>query len=139
MLDVLTLDQLRVLTAIAETGSFTAAARRLNRTQSAISHAVTTLEGELRLPLFDRSERKPRLTDAGRAILADARLALARIDQLKVRARGFAWPIQAWGSNSSSRRSAAPRCSCMSASAKSGCPAHPAFGSSPRAISSRYL
>lgn len=94
MLDALTLDQLRVLTAIAETGSFTAAARRLNRTQSAISHAVTTLEGELRLPLFDRSERKPRLTDAGRAILADARLALARIDQLKVRARGLAAGVE---------------------------------------------
>jgi DNA-binding transcriptional LysR family regulator len=90
MLDALTLDQLRVLAMIAETGSFTAAARRLGRTQSAISHAVATLESELRIALFDRSERRPRLTDAGRAVLADARLALARIDQLKTRARGLA-------------------------------------------------
>ena len=86
MLDALTLDQLRVLAAIAETGSFTAAARRLKRAQSAISHAVATLEGELQLSLFDRSERKPRLTEAGLTVLADARLAIARIEQLKTRA-----------------------------------------------------
>lgn len=94
MLDALTLDQLRVLTAIAEAGSFTAAARKLNRAQSAISHAVATLEGELRIELFDRSERTPRLTDAGRSVLADARLALARIDQLKTRARGLSDGIE---------------------------------------------
>jgi len=94
MLDALTLDQLRVLAAIAESGSFTAAARRLNRTQSAVSHAVTTLENELRLTLFDRSERKPRLTEAGRSVLADARLALARIDQLKMRARGLSSGVE---------------------------------------------
>jgi len=94
MLDALTLDQLRVLAAIAEAGSFTAAARRLNRTQSAISHAVATLESELRLTLFDRGERKPRLTDAGRSVLADARLALARIDQLKTRARGLSGGVE---------------------------------------------
>ena len=94
MLDALTLDQLRVLAAIAETGSFTAAARRLNRAQSAISHAVTTLEGELQLILFDRSERKPRLTEAGLTVLADARLAIARIEQLKTRARGLAGGIE---------------------------------------------
>lgn len=90
MLDALTLDQLRVLAMIAETGSFTAAARRLGRTQSAISHAVATLESELRIALFDRSGRRPQLTDAGRAVLTDARLALARIDQLKTRARKLA-------------------------------------------------
>ena len=40
MLDPLTLDQLRVLVAVADTGSFSAAARRLQRVQSAISQSV---------------------------------------------------------------------------------------------------
>lgn len=94
MLDALTLDQLRVLIAIAETGTFSAAARKLGRAQSAISHAVSMLERELRLVLFDRSEKKPRLTEAGKAVLADARLALARIGQLKVRAAGLAGGVE---------------------------------------------
>ena len=44
MLDNLTLDQMRVLIAVAEEGSFSAAARRLGRVQSAISQAIQTLE-----------------------------------------------------------------------------------------------
>jgi len=44
MLEPVTLDQLRVLIAIADGGSFSAAARKLRRAQSAISHAVASLE-----------------------------------------------------------------------------------------------
>ena len=47
MLDPLTLDQLRVLVSVAEEGSFSAAARRLGRVQSAISQAVHALETAL--------------------------------------------------------------------------------------------
>lgn len=47
MLDALTLDQMRIFVAIAETGSFRAAAARLSRVQSALSHAVANLEAEL--------------------------------------------------------------------------------------------
>jgi DNA-binding transcriptional LysR family regulator len=54
MIDPLTLDQMRVLVAVAETGSFSAAARKLGRVQSAISQAVRTMEQALRLTLFDR-------------------------------------------------------------------------------------
>ena len=54
MLDPLTLDQLRVLVAVADTGSFSAAARRLQRVQSAVSQSIQTLESTLRLTLFDR-------------------------------------------------------------------------------------
>ncbi|HUH77072.1 MAG TPA: LysR family transcriptional regulator, partial [Devosia sp.] len=55
MLDRLTLDQLRVLVTIAELGSFSAAARKLQRVQSAISQTVRALESSLDVTLFDRS------------------------------------------------------------------------------------
>jgi DNA-binding transcriptional LysR family regulator len=86
----ITLDQLEVLVAIAEHGSFSAAARALNRVQSAVSYAVATLERQLGVVLFDRSERRPQLTEAGKAILADGKAALHGIDKLKARARSIA-------------------------------------------------
>ena len=73
MLDPLTLDQLRILIAVAETGSFSAAARRLGRVQSAVSQSIQGLETTLGVALFDRGERTPKLSDAGRALLVDAR------------------------------------------------------------------
>ena len=45
MIDPLTLDQMRVLVAVAEAGSFSAAARRLGRVQSAISQSIQTHGG----------------------------------------------------------------------------------------------
>src|SRR5260370_12725705 len=71
MLDSLALDQMRVLIAVAEAGSFSAAARRLGRVQSAISQAMQVLEETLRVTLFDRSGKIPVLTDAGRMVLND--------------------------------------------------------------------
>jgi DNA-binding transcriptional LysR family regulator len=94
MLDALTIDQLRMLAAIADSGSFTAAAKRLQRAQSAVSHAIATLEGQLGVILFDRSEKRPRLTEIGKAVLADARLAIARVETLKARARNLADGIE---------------------------------------------
>ena len=48
--------------AVAEAGSFTAAAKRLGRVTSAISYAIDTLERELGFSLFDRgTTRKPKL------------------------------------------------------------------------------
>jgi DNA-binding transcriptional LysR family regulator len=66
MLDALNLDQMRVLAAVAETGSFRAAAARLSRVQSAVSHAIATLEGQLGVALVDRSGHRPALTPDGR-------------------------------------------------------------------------
>jgi DNA-binding transcriptional LysR family regulator len=94
MLDALTIDQLRMLAAIADTGSFTAAAKKLRRAQSAVSHAIATLEGQLGVILFDRSEKRPRLTEIGKAVLADARLAIARIETLKARASSLASGVE---------------------------------------------
>lgn len=89
MLDALTLDQLRVLVAVAETGSFRSAAKRIRRVQSAVSHAIATLESQLGVVLFDRSGHRPELTSEGRALLADAKAILLRIDVMRARARGL--------------------------------------------------
>ena len=83
------LDHLRVLTVIVDAGSFSAAARRLNRAQSVVSYAVATLEAQLGLTLLDRSRRRPVLTDAGRAVLADARRMSLMMDELRARAAGI--------------------------------------------------
>ena len=67
-------DQLLVLLTVVEEGSFTAAARRLQRATSAISYAIDTLEMQLGLPLFDRgTTRKPKLTHVGQAIVSEAK------------------------------------------------------------------
>lgn len=86
----MTLDQLRVLVAVADTGSFSGAARRLRRAQSAVSHAIATLEGQLRVQLFDRTSRLPRLTIAGRELLARARTVVEDVASLKDRATELA-------------------------------------------------
>ncbi|WP_417722584.1 LysR family transcriptional regulator [Salipiger sp.] len=85
----ITLDQLQTLIAVAECGSFSAAARRVNRVQSAVSQAIQSLEDALQVQLFDRSQKLPRLTDAGTAILGDARRILSRTDSLRARARSI--------------------------------------------------
>ena len=83
MISALTLDQLRVLTAVADEGSFSAAGRHLRRVQSAISQSVQSLEGTLRVQLFDRSTKTPSLTDAGRALVAQARRILSEVESLQ--------------------------------------------------------
>jgi DNA-binding transcriptional LysR family regulator len=83
-------DQLLVLLAVAETGSFTAAAKRLGRATSAISYAIDTLEQQLGLSLFDRgTTRKPKLTQRGEAIVSEARAVAHSIETLRARVRGF--------------------------------------------------
>lgn len=89
MLDPLTLDQLRVLVSIAETGSFSAAGRKLHRVQSAISHAVQSLEDHHGIRLFDRDGKIPRLTDAGRALVTQAQHVLRQVDVFKRTALGI--------------------------------------------------
>ena len=94
MLDRLTLDQLRVLVAVAETGSFSAAARRLGRVQSAVSQTVQSLESTLGIALFERDGKTPRLNDAGRVILDGARHLLASADTLRAQAESIAADVE---------------------------------------------
>lgn len=95
MLDPLNLDQLRVFVAIVEHGSFSAAARKLGRAQSAVSNAIVNLEEALGVTLFDRSGWKPQITVQGETLLADAQAVLARTDQFKARARGLTQGLEA--------------------------------------------
>jgi DNA-binding transcriptional LysR family regulator len=83
---VLTLDQFRVFLAVHEEGSFSAAARRLNRAQSAVSRTVVTLENAVGVKLFDRSRYKPQLTKAGKALAGDARAVIDREQAFQARA-----------------------------------------------------
>jgi len=94
MFDPLTLDQMRVLVAVAEAGNFSAAARRLGRVQSAISQAVQTMETTLGVALFDRSARTPVLTDAGAAIVEDARAMLDGAKAMRARAQSIAEDVE---------------------------------------------
>ncbi len=82
-LDCFTLDQLRMFVAIADEGSFSAAAKRVHRVQSALSHAMTNLESTLGVELWDRSTRVPRLTAQGEVLLSHARQVLDEVDSLK--------------------------------------------------------
>jgi len=74
----MTLEQLRIFTAVAEREHVTQAARALNLTQSAVSAAVSTIEARYGVKLFDRVGRRIELTDSGRLFLAEARAVLAR-------------------------------------------------------------
>lgn len=75
-----TLRQLRAFAAVAELGSFTAAAERLALTQSALSVLVRELERELSTRLFDRHTRRVLLTDTGRELLPHALRVLAEVE-----------------------------------------------------------
>lgn len=73
------------LTAFAEAatlGSFSAAARKLGKSQSTVSSAIANLEIDLGITLFDRSSRKPALTDHGRVMLGKVQEILAASDRL---------------------------------------------------------
>lgn len=87
MLDGVSLDQLRTFIAAVDEGSFSAAARKLNRVQSAVSGWIGSLEHQVGVTLFDRSGRFPKLTPEGALLLADARGIVAGVDTLKARAR----------------------------------------------------
>jgi DNA-binding transcriptional LysR family regulator len=89
MLDALTLDQMRAFVAVAEAGSFRAGAGRLSRVQSAVSHAIGNLENQLRVALFDRSGHRATLTPEGKALLADVRAILLKVDSMRARALGL--------------------------------------------------
>jgi DNA-binding transcriptional LysR family regulator len=60
--------QLETFLAVAQTGSFSTAAAQVHRTQPAVSQMVRKLEEEVGEPLFDRSTRDGKLTDAGKVL-----------------------------------------------------------------------
>jgi DNA-binding transcriptional LysR family regulator len=76
----LDLTRLRVLAAVARTGSVTAAARELHYAQPSVSHHLARLEAEAGIPLLQRVGRGVRLTEAGRLLAARADEILGRVE-----------------------------------------------------------
>jgi DNA-binding transcriptional LysR family regulator len=80
--------QLEYLVAVADERSFTRAADRVFAAQSTVSAGIQSLERELGAPLFERDAHGVRLTDAGEAVLAEARAALRSVDRMRELADG---------------------------------------------------
>ncbi|HWU72599.1 MAG TPA: LysR family transcriptional regulator [Sphingomonas sp.] len=74
----MTLEQLRIFVAVAEREHVTRASEHLRLAQSAVSYAITQLEQEFGVGLFDRVGRRIELTDSGRVLLEEARSVLGR-------------------------------------------------------------
>jgi DNA-binding transcriptional LysR family regulator len=86
------------LTAFAEAaalGSFSAAARKLGKSQSTVSSAIANLEIDLGLSLFDRSSRKPTLTEHGRVVLGKVQEILAASNRLDLSASQLGGGLEA--------------------------------------------
>lgn len=80
------LEQLRQFVTTAETGSFSAAARKLGKAQSAVSTAISLLEVDLGVELFDRSRRNAQLTATGQVLLLEAAEVLRQAEEMGQRA-----------------------------------------------------
>jgi DNA-binding transcriptional LysR family regulator len=83
----MSLRQLQTLVAIADAGSFHAAAGRLSITQSAVSMQMKALEEDLQTPLFDRSRRPPTLRENARPLIEQARHILRLYESFQIDAR----------------------------------------------------
>lgn len=91
-----TLDQLQVFLAVAQAGSFSAASKQLNRAQSVVSYTIANLEGQLEVSLFERNgSRQTRLTEAGKALLADARRIVSDLNVMRSRAKSLKEGLEA--------------------------------------------
>lgn len=88
--DVLTPDSLAMLQAIAETGSFAAAARSLGLVPSALTYRVRQIEDALDVLLFDRRSRHAQPTAAGQALLQEGARLLQEIDAVAHRVKRVA-------------------------------------------------
>ncbi|CAK9884201.1 MAG: HTH-type transcriptional activator AllS [Candidatus Erwinia impunctatus] len=88
-------ESLQAFVQTVESGSFSAAARALRKSQSTISAAVANLEADLGVLLFSRESRAPRLTAEGQRILVQVReiiSATAGLEQLAIRLAGSVEP-----------------------------------------------
>ncbi|WP_158972686.1 LysR family transcriptional regulator [Paraglaciecola sp. L3A3] len=90
----LSLEQLAAFCAVANEKSFSAAARKLGKSQSALSIAVANLEIDLAVSLFDRSGRYPVLTAHGESLLRDAEAILHQCSSMENRANSLAAELE---------------------------------------------
>lgn len=85
---------LQAFVQAATQGSFSAAARKLGKSQSTVSAAVASLEIDLDVELFDRSSRKPTLTPAGHVLLQRAEQVLEANSRLALTASQLAQGLE---------------------------------------------
>lgn len=91
-----TVDQLRVFLAVVESGSLAGAGRKLGRATSAVSYAIENLEAVLGIEVFDReTTKKPRVSEAGKAVLAEAHALLRGFDKLRAKVKGLSDGLEA--------------------------------------------
>jgi len=90
----MSLEQLAAFSAVASERSFSAAARKLSKSQSAVSISIGNLEIDLGVTLFDRSHRYPQLTTEGRALLRDAEAILGQCFNMENRASCLAEELE---------------------------------------------
>ncbi|GAA2861012.1 LysR family transcriptional regulator [Actinoplanes cyaneus] len=81
--------QLQYFVAVAEELNFTRAAQRAHAVQSTVSASIRALERHLGAPLFERSTSKVALTEAGEALLPEARRALDALDRARAAVVGL--------------------------------------------------
>jgi DNA-binding transcriptional LysR family regulator len=93
-MDALSLDQFTIFALVVDEGSFAAAARRLNRAQSAITYAIQKLEDQSGTTLFDRSAYRAVLTEAGMELLPRVRRILADVENYRLHARQMVMGVE---------------------------------------------
>jgi DNA-binding transcriptional LysR family regulator len=94
-MDALTLDQIKIFLAVVDEGSFSKAAIRLGRAQSAITYGIQKLEAQFELPLFDRNAYRASLTEAGSSLLLRARRIVEEANAFREIARSLAQGLEA--------------------------------------------
>jgi DNA-binding transcriptional LysR family regulator len=91
-----TYEQLKTFLAVVDSGSFAGAGRQLNRAVSVISYGIANMEAQLGVMLFEREgTRKPKLTVAGRAVLAEVRTIGESFDGLRAKVKGLLEGLEA--------------------------------------------
>jgi DNA-binding transcriptional LysR family regulator len=94
-MDSLTLDQIQLFLTVVDQGSFSKAAKKLNRAQSAVTYGIQKLEAQVGLPLLDRTAYRTSLTDAGRTLLLRARRIAEETNAFRDTARSLASGLEA--------------------------------------------
>ncbi|MDG2002123.1 MAG: LysR family transcriptional regulator [Novosphingobium sp.] len=98
MMDVAqpTIDHLRIFLAVVEEGSFNRAARKLGRAVSVVSYGIANLESQLGVVVFERrGSRRPELTEAGKALVSEARSVANDVDGLLAKMRNLRQGLEA--------------------------------------------
>jgi DNA-binding transcriptional LysR family regulator len=82
------LEAMSVIIAVTETGSFSAASRRLGTPVATVSRKVAELEARLEAELFQRSSRRMTLTDAGRSYVEACKRIIEQVDDAERQVSG---------------------------------------------------